>query len=72
MLCLQNLIYSFQELEELKNSNKAVMHEKLVAVARAKELMRQEHLSELDRIKEQLKQVQIVKNEFVIVQDWLV
>jgi hypothetical protein len=62
-LCYVNkiLIYSFQELEELKNSNKAVMHEKLVAVARAKELMRQEHLSELDRIKEQLKQVQIVK-----------
>ncbi|XP_053375093.1 trichohyalin-like isoform X6 [Mercenaria mercenaria] len=44
------------ELEELKNSNKAVVHEKLVAVARAKELMRQEQLSELDRIKEQLKQ----------------
>ncbi|WAR03999.1 LAMA2-like protein [Mya arenaria] len=44
-----------QELEDLKTSNKTVMHEKLIAVARAKELMRQEHTAELERIKEQTK-----------------
>ncbi|KAL4223887.1 hypothetical protein ACF0H5_017350 [Mactra antiquata] len=43
------------ELEDLKNANKTAMHEKLVAVARAKEMMKQEHVVELDRIKEQLK-----------------
>ena len=54
---LSELYCTFQELEELQSSNKSAMHEKLVAVARAKELMRQEHIVELDRIKEQLKNV---------------
>ncbi|XP_052256598.1 myosin heavy chain, cardiac muscle isoform-like isoform X2 [Dreissena polymorpha] len=43
------------ELDDMRNSNKTALHEKLIAVARAKELMRQEHVTELERIKEQMK-----------------
>ena len=46
-----------QELEDVRTASKQAVHEKLIAVARAKELMRQEHLVEIDRIREQLKNV---------------
>lgn len=56
---LRDIRYRFlscaEELDEMKSSNKAAVHEKLIAVARAKEQMRQEHQSELDRIREQMK-----------------
>ena len=50
-------IYDLQELEDVRTASKQAVHEKLIAVARAKELMRQEHLVEIDRIREQLKNV---------------
>ncbi|KAK3587651.1 hypothetical protein CHS0354_032858 [Potamilus streckersoni] len=45
-----------EQLEDSRAQNKQGVHDKLIAVARAKELMRQEHLSDIDRIKETMKQ----------------
>ena len=53
-----------QELEDVRSSNKQAVHEKLIAVARAKELMRQEQQVEVDRIREQLKNVILLNNVY--------
>ena len=49
--------HPFQELEDYRSTAKSAVHEKLVAIARAKELMRQEHQSEIERIVEQMRNV---------------